>query len=125
MEALHIEGTKVSPQVTLDKSSGKFSIEGISTPHDPAGFFSPVLSWLDRYADSANAETYFDFRLNYFNTATSKFFLNIMFKLEKVIEAGNEVLVRWYYDSDDDMKEAGESYMDVVQVPIELIPNEG
>ena len=58
----------------------------------------------------------------YFNTASSKMLLDILMKLEDMHKAGKESLVKWYYPEDDeDMKEAGEEYADIVDVPFEQI----
>ena len=43
-------------------------------------------------------------------------------KLEELHKSGKEVLVHWHYSEDDeDMKEAGEEYADIVDVPFEQI----
>ena len=48
--------------------------------------------------------------------------LDILMKLEDMHKAGKESLVKWYYPEDDeDMKEAGEEYADIVDVPFEQI----
>ena len=43
-------------------------------------------------------------------------------KLEELHEAGNEVLIEWHYEEDDeDMQEAGEEYSKIVEVPFSFI----
>jgi len=97
-------------------------ISGRSLPEDVAAFYEPILDWLDEYAESPNAKTVFDFKLVYFNTASSKLLLDILLKLEDLADEGNDVLVRWHYPEDDeDMEEAGEEYADIVDVPFEQV----
>ncbi len=122
MEALTIKGSYSTPTVNLDKDANFFEISGRSLPDDVTAFYQPVISWLEEYAQDPNDLTVFHFKLVYFNTATSKLLLTIMLKIREMEQAGNEVLVKWYYEEDDeDMIEAGEEYADVTELDIELV----
>lgn len=122
MDAIRITGTDDTPGVILDKGSGEFLISGRSLPEDVAAFFEPILEWMDEYMADPLPKTTFDFKLSYFNTASSKLLLDILLKLEEMAEEGHGVQVRWYYPEDDeDMEEAGEEYADIVEVPFEKI----
>ncbi len=126
METIKIQGTEDTPKVILDKDNEVMEISGRSLPEDVASFFEPILNWLDEYADAPNGKTVFNFKLVYFNTASSKLLLDILMKLEEIHEAGNDVLIRWHYPEDDeDMEEAGEEYADIVDVPFEQVPYSG
>jgi hypothetical protein len=123
METIKIQGTEDTPKVILDKEKETMEISGRSLPEDVASFYDPILGWLDEYATSPNKKTIFNFKLVYFNTASSKLLLDILMKLEEIHEAGNDVLIRWHYPEDDeDMEEAGEEYADIVDVPFEQVP---
>jgi len=81
-----------------------------------------LLEWLNEYSENNKDEIEFEFKLTYFNTASSKLLLDILLKLEEMYEDGHEVLVRWHYPEDDeDMEEAGEEYADIVEVPFEQV----
>lgn len=122
MENIKIQGTEDTPKVILDKDNDIMEISGRSLPEDVASFYDPVLNWLEEYAQSPNAKTIFNFKLVYFNTASSKLLLDILMKLEEIHEAGNDVLIRWHFPEDDeDMEEAGEEYADIVDVPFEQV----
>lgn len=122
MEVIKIIGTDDTPSVTLDAQNDLFEISGRSLPEDVAAFYEPILDWLDRYSESPNEKTVFNFKLVYFNTASSKLLLDILLKLEEIYEAGNDVLIRWHFpDDDEDMEEAGEEYADIVEVPFEQV----
>jgi hypothetical protein len=126
METIKIQGTEDTPKITLDKENEIMEISGRSLPEDVTSFYDPVLSWLDEYAQGPNKQTIFNFKLVYFNTASSKLLLDILMKLEEIHENGNEVLIRWHFPEDDeDMEEAGEEYADIVDVPFEQIPYSG
>ena len=121
MDLLSIEATDETPKIILDPENNVFEFSGKSLPEDVLTFYGPVLDWLEGYGDSANKKTVFDFKLVYFNTASSKLILDILFKLEELHEAGADISIVWYYqEEDEDMEEAGEEYADLVDVPFEL-----
>lgn len=123
MEPISIAPTDETPAVDLNAAENKFEISGKSLPEDVTAFYDPILDWLENYAENANDSTTFVFKMEYFNTASSKMILDIMLKLEEIHEEGNGVLVKWYFREDDeDMEEAGEEYADIVDIPFEQIP---
>lgn len=123
METIKILGTDDTPTVILDAQNDIFDISGRSLPEDVTAFYDPILNWLDEYSTHPNKKTVFSFKLEYFNTASSKLLLDILLKLEEMREDGKDVLVKWYFPEDDeDMEEAGEEYADIVEVPFEQIP---
>ena len=122
MEPIIFSATEDTPGIKLDAANDIFEISGRSLPEDVVKFYKPILDWLDEYAQSPNEETVFDFKLSYFNTASSKIILDIMMKLEEIHNGGHNITIKWYYPSEDeDMMEAGEEYADIVDIPIELV----
>ncbi len=122
METIKIQGTEDTPKIILDNDNQIMEVSGRSLPEDVTSFYEPVLTWLDEYAQNPNKKTIFNFKLVYFNTASSKLLLDILMKLEEIHEAGNDVLIRWHFPEDDeDMEEAGEEYADIVDVPFEQV----
>jgi len=123
MEVIKIKGTDDTPNIILDQENGIFEISGRSLPEDVTSFYEPILNWLDDFAEIAEGQTVFSFKLVYFNTASSKLILDILMKLEEMHENGKDVLIKWYFPEDDeDMEEAGEEYADIVDVPFEQVP---
>ena len=122
MEALEIEGTEDSPQIILDLDANILELSGRSLPEDVNTFYEPLLSWIEEYSKNPLPNTIFNFKLTYFNTASSKVILDILTQFEEMIEDGHKVLVRWHFpDEDEDMQEAGEEYADMVDVPFEMV----
>jgi hypothetical protein len=122
METIKIQGTEDTPKILLDAENDILEISGRSLPEDVSSFYEPVLNWLNEYAENPKKKTIFNFKLTYFNTASSKLLLDILMKLEEMHEKGIDVLIRWHYPEDDeDMAEAGEEYADIVDVPFEQI----
>jgi hypothetical protein len=126
METIKIQGTEDTPKVILDIDTDTLEISGRSLPEDVASFYEPVLTWLEEYAENPKPKTVFNFKLVYFNTASSKLILDILMKLEEIHENGNDVLIKWFFPEDDeDMEEAGEEYADIVDVPFEQVSYSG
>lgn len=118
MEIISLEGSEDTPRVILDSKNGIYEISGRSLPEDTAEFYQPVLDWLTEYSENANASTEFIFKLEYFNTASSKLILDILSALEDI--EGTKIL--WYFHEDDeDMEEAGEEFSELVDVPFEFL----
>ena len=119
MEIINLEGTEDTPKIILDKSNKIFEISGRSLPEDSAEFYQPILDWLGEYANDPLPETTFDFKLGYFNTASSKLILDVLTALEDI---ENAKVVWHFYEEDEDMEEAGEEFSELVDVEFELRP---
>ncbi|TLX77153.1 DUF1987 domain-containing protein [Labilibacter sediminis] len=123
MEVINIQGTDDTPNVILDKDNGKFEISGRSLPEDVNMFYEPIMNWIDGYSEGPNGETEFHFKLEYFNTASSKIILDILLKFEEIVEDGHDVRIKWHYhEEEEDMLEAGEEYADIVEIPFDYEP---
>jgi hypothetical protein len=121
MEVIKIKGTDDTPNVILDAESNIIEFSGRSLPEDVVTFYDPVLNWITEYAKNPNDKTEVIFRLEYFNTASSKLLLDILLKFEEIQNKGKEVVVQWYYQEDDeDMQEAGEEYSEIVDIRFEM-----
>lgn len=117
MEIINLEGTEDTPKIILDKGNGIFEISGRSLPEDSAEFYQPVLDWIEEYQASPNEKTDFVFKLEYFNTASSKLILDVLSNLEDI----DNTTIQWYYHEDDeDMQEAGEEFSELVEIPFEF-----
>lgn len=121
MAPLIIESSEVTPEVILDKECNVFIFKGKSLPENPMVFYRPVLNWIDDYAMQPNENTQVNFKMIYFNTSSSKIFLDIMKKFESINRAGNKCCINWYYkDDDEEILEAGEIYAERVSLPFNL-----
>ena len=118
MYSLILDSMDDSPKVNFSNENGKLEISGKSLPEDVSAFYGPILDWLNEYAKDPQPETELTFKFTYFNTASSKLILDILSVLEKMKESGNKVLVNWYYpEYDEDMRDAGVEYSEMVDVP--------
>jgi len=117
MDTLHLEGTEDTPRVTLDKKSGTMEISGRSLPEDSTEFFKPVLDWIEVYAKDPNPASVCVFKLEYFNTASSKLILDVLYALEEL----PGMRIAWYFhEEDEDMEEAGQEFAELVEIPFDF-----
>jgi hypothetical protein len=122
MEPISIEGTPKTPTVNFNAESGKIEIKGRSIPENSIEFYKPLVDWLEAYAAGPASLTDVNVQLEYFNTSSSKCILDVFKKLEVIYKAGNEVVINWYYEEDDeDMLEAGEDYQSIIRIPFKMI----
>lgn len=116
-----IEGTKDTPRVILDAASDTFEISGRSFPLNAKGFYMPVLEWLEKYSANPNQKTEFAFKLEYFNTPSSKSITDILKILKIMKDNGNEVVVWWHYEEDDvDILDLGHVFSRTIGIPFEF-----
>jgi len=117
MENLQIDGTDDTPVVILDKGKGVFEISGRSLPEDVLQFYEPVVEWLKAYSKDPNSKTMFSFKLDYFNTASSKVLLDMLNQLKDI--KGTSIV--WhYYEDDEEILDAGKEFAEQVDIPFEF-----
>jgi len=122
MDAILIEGTPKTPDVNFDHSNGALLLKGRSIPENSIEFYRPLVDWLENYSSSPQPKTVCDIQLEYFNTSSSKCLLDLFKKMEDMSKSGNEIIINWYYEEDDeDMLEAGEDYQSIINVPFKMI----
>ena len=120
MNSLILNQTDDCPKVVFSYEDGKLEIGGKSLPEDVNAFYDPVLEWLSLYLENPQKETEVAFKFTYFNTASSKIILDILNFFEKLKDKGFKVTIKWYYpEYDEDMRDAGIEYSEMVDVPFE------
>jgi len=120
-DPLLIKPTEDEPEIILDKERGIFQFTGSSMPEDPGTFFTPICDWVGSYAQSPNSSTVVEFKMDYFNSSSARYFVEILEKFEEILDRGSDVKVIWFhFDDDMVMIERGEDIEAVVSLPIEF-----
>lgn len=120
MKDLIIKETEKTPSVSLS-INGNLKIEGRSIPEDAAKFFKPILDWTKEFTAS---EIRIDIKLEYFNTSSSKFILEMLRLIEGNPNNSN-VLVNWFYEEGDlDVLESGQYFESIIGIPFKYIEYE-
>jgi hypothetical protein len=122
MRNFHMEGSDKTPTISLNADSGEMEFSGKSIPENSANLYGPVMEWIDKYIKTPNEDTVFIVKLEYFNTSSSKYLLEIFRRFEDLFKSGKKVSVQWYYElEDEDMQESGDDFRDILKIPVELI----
>ena len=122
MENFTLAGTSKTPFLNFNPISGVMEIKGRAIPQNAEEFWSPVLKWFYAYATKPSASTHFVFHFDFFNITSSKRVLFILHKMNEMFENGHNVSVEWRYtEGDNDMKEVGEDYSTMVNIPFKIV----
>jgi hypothetical protein len=110
MKDLYVQRASDTPEVDFKYSLNQLNITGEAFPEDANAFFYPVLVGLEEYLKiTDNQDIEFNFRLTYFNSASTKMIFSIFELLNDSASSSNRVLLNWHYDEDDDtIKEFGQ-----------------
>jgi len=132
MESLRIEKTDKTPGIILDAYNDNFEISGNSLPENVREFYFPVINWLIEFEKEVLDKKVikfdkthplnFKFKMNYFNSSSTKFLYDIMRGLIRFHEKGHVIRILWYFETEDeDMKYAGEEMSELLNVPFQFI----
>ncbi|MBU0487611.1 MAG: DUF1987 domain-containing protein [Bacteroidetes bacterium] len=131
MEKLFIEATKSTPTINFNPQEKYFEIAGQSRPENVSEFFDPIMNWLKEYSYEVSAATAttespltFEFKFDYFNSASSKYVLDILKKIKEYQTVGARIEVYWYVEEgDEDIQAAGEEMSKIVKLPFIFMEN--
>ncbi|SDG78342.1 DUF1987 domain-containing protein [Roseospirillum parvum] len=109
MEPITLEATKRCPEINFDFAANTFLIKGESYPEDVDSFYGEIIEALETHLESQQGATIrLDLELIYFNSSTAKVLMELFEMMDAAAERGNDVLVAWHYEADDDnMEELG------------------
>ena len=117
MDPLIIVESFRTPRIELIPGEGKFEFSGRSLPENPNEFYGDVIKWMQEYSNAPIANAEFEFRMTYFNTASSKVFFNIFQVIDKMNIAkpgsDNKIII-YANDDDEDLIELFEYYQELL-----------
>jgi len=125
MDNLFIKNTKTTPEINFNSKNHILEIRGSSYPENISEFYGQVFSWLNEYLefiDDQNINVNID--LVYFNSTSSKVFMDLFDLLDEAVNEGKNINIKWYYDEDDtDSLEFGEEFQDNLEsIKMEFVP---
>lgn len=131
MQRLKIDPTDSSFSVELDHEKGEFKFSGESRPENAPSFFDPIIVWISefkKYIEQKNQifELKTIFKLDYFNSTSTKYIVDILKELKNIEELPNVNLrTEWHYkEIDEDIEESGKELKDWTGLNIDLILDE-
>lgn len=126
MKKVSINPTSNTPKVIFDPASNCFEISGESRPYDVPSFYQPLIAWLDDFnkelSEMAKSPESLEFRFNleYFNSLSAKYILDLCKKLSKIRSDGHNINVVWKYEAGDEyMLESGQEMSKISKIPFD------
>ncbi|MEX0983106.1 MAG: DUF1987 domain-containing protein [Bacteroidales bacterium] len=122
MDDIFLNKTFNSPEVEFISATGELNIEGRSIPEDPGEFFEKLIDWMNDYFLNPVDETVMNIKLEYINSGSSKYMLELLRIMKVNYNKGRKVLVKWYFEEgDESIEELGQHYEQTMQIPFEII----
>lgn len=108
------------PKINYTIENGEFTIYGSSIPEDADEFYFPLIQHLELIVGGGR-DLVFNFKLDYFNTASTRYITRIL-KLLKDLSRVAKVRVKWYYyHNDETIEELGRMYKELYVFPFYMI----
>lgn len=122
MKDFYAEKTFNTPEISFSPSTGTLKIEGRSIPEDPGEIYDELIKMLNAYFIDPKEKTQVDIKLEYINSGSSKYMLEVLRTLKKNFDKGRNCEVNWHYEEDDEsIYELGLHYQRTLQIPFNLI----
>lgn len=113
-----------TPEVRFAPEEGRIDICGASYPENAQAFYDYLLEKIERYIQNPPTnKTCVRFRFSYFNTGTNTPIFALFRTLEKLNKDENHTVeLIWEYEEDDeDIKELGEYFAGMIDLPFTII----
>lgn len=120
--SIEILEQEYTPSISYNERDSSLLISGTSMPEDSKTFYAPVMEWLEHFVEQDRQELKLTliFKLDYFNTSSSKMIYELFAKLERKKHKFKMLKVVWYYDVvNEAMYEAGKHFEELVALPFE------
>ena len=125
MDEVHILPTDKTPEILLNPK-GFIKIKGRAIDEDVRKAPEQVMNWIDTYILNPAESTEVDIALEYLNSFNTIILTSALKKISKVIASGKKLIIRWYYEEDDeDIFERAEYLSTNINVPFEFIITDG
>ena len=97
-------------------------VKGKSIPEHAKQYYSHLIEWIKEYSQDPQATTTVNLQLEYINTDTKKYLLEMVELFGELYKKGEKIDVNWYYEEDDEgMLETGEEYETLANMPFNFI----
>ena len=102
MRKIEIKGSEKSAKIVVDPKNGIIKILGRSSMNCPQEFYPTINKILQNYCDSPVEKTQLFLDLEYYNTLSSRYILNMLKLISRInVMEGKESKIFWYYEEED------------------------
>lgn len=122
LDDLRMKATPKTPDVSLNKETGEFRLEGRLYPENPFAFFDTVNVWIDYYLSLNPKKLNVFLDIAYYNTTSSKLLLNLLKKIVSFESTNFDLSITWQYgQEDEEMKRTIANFATLLEFPITII----
>lgn len=111
MEPLYIPPSASTPEVQYDTAQTTLYIRGSSYPSNSAGFYDPLIQWIEEALQVQDVKTmHLYFQYQFINSSSIKFVIKLLQSATDKLNAKQSLQVTWQFSTEDgEMQELGES----------------
>jgi hypothetical protein len=114
------EQLKNCPSMIYYPRANRLELVGRSIPENPDAVYVRLEEWISLHF-GMNDNLDVCIQLEYINSGSSKYLYGVLRKLTDYRNEGNNVVIRWRYEEDDEaMLELGEHYRDTAGIPLKM-----
>ena len=118
---LYIKPSSRTPEVLLDPE-GIIKISGRGLSAHRTEIPGQILRWLNVYIANPAETTYVILMFEYLNSYNTTILVSFLRKIMEIRTNSNKLVVRWFYEpDDDDILERGQYIASVIDMPVEYI----
>lgn len=123
IQKLHIAPTFESPEILIEPATGILYIHGNSLMNKVEEFYRRIFLYLDEHKHHFSSPVHIVFNLDYFNIASFKRVLFLIYYAKELQEKKISVTIHWIYEeNDEDYKEIGEDFAYITKIPFIFTP---
>ena len=116
-----VKKTYNTPEIHFIPSEGLINMEGRAIPENPDGFFKDLIIHLNKYYTEPQSLTKIDIKLEYVNSGSAKYLMDIFRIVKRNYEKGHNCLVTWYFEDDDEsIQDLGLHYKNAFNIPFKV-----
>jgi hypothetical protein len=120
-DEIHILSTNQTPEYIFS-SEGIIKIRGRGLYCEKPQLTGQIISWIEDYLNNPAKITYVTIAFEYLNSLSSDILVSIFRELSKILPKSKKLVVRWYYEEDDEnILDRGKYISSCCHIPIEFI----
>ena len=122
MENIIISPNKSTFGIHFNFEKGLLEFSGTSYPDNDADFFEPLCDWVKQLVGNTKKPITVNFKINYFNTSSSKYIFLLLELLSAHHRNNNKLNINWYFfDGEEEMLEAWKEIVDELNLPYNVV----
>lgn len=118
---MFIQGTKKTPRIDFNQSTGELVLHGKSIPEDASKVYKPLLVWINDYIKSPCHTTNLRLNLDYFNSASTLWLVKLIKAIGKINDDDFILFIHIYFDIEDFESMDMEELKDIVSPLVDNI----